>query len=199
MEVDATNPTEMGHAEVHKGSGLAVAKDKKRWYVAECKPTRERTICSMLNDAGFESFVASRIEEKVYKSRNRYKKETAIIPGKVFVHTTEDKLMEIMLSYSSVHRFMLNHAAKDRAYAFVSDVEMQMLQFMLGRAENPVHITAASLKVNQKVKVLRGTLSGLEGLFYKEGRAAFVVIKLTMGISHYVFTEVPIEDIQVIE
>ena len=66
---------------------------------------------------------------------------------------------------------------------------------MLGKADNPVLTTSDSLKVNQKVKVIRGALTGLEGWFYKEEHASFVVIKVTMGTSHYVYTEVPIEDI----
>ena len=104
--------------------------------------------------------------------------------------------MNIMLGYSSVHRFMLNRSTKDRTYACVPEHEMQQLQYILGQAENPVLITAGSLKVNQKVRVMRGALAGLEGWFYKEGHTSFVVIKVTMGTNHYVYTEVPIEDIQ---
>ena len=73
---------------------------------------------------------------------------------------------------------------------------MRQLQYMLGHAENPVLMIVESLKVNQKVRVMRGPLAGLEGWFYKEGHASFVVIKVTMGTSHYVYTEVSLEDIQ---
>lgn len=195
-EVDTTNHAETSPADLHKGSGFAVGSGQEKWYIAECKPTKEGTVRTMLTKAHFEVYLASRIEEKVYESRNRYKKETVVIPGKVFVRTTEDKLMDIMLGYSSVHRFMLNRSAKDRTYACVPEHEMQQLQYILGNAENPVLITAGSLKVNQKVRVMRGALTGLEGWFYKEGHTSFVVIKVTMGTNHYVYTEVPIEDIQ---
>ena len=110
--------------------------------------------------------------------------------------TEEPKLMEIMLAFSSVWRFMLDRTAKDRRFAFVSEDDMQNLQYMLGRASNPVLITADSLKVGQKVRVVRGALASLEGWYYKEGHASFIVIKVTMGTSHYVYTEVPIEDIK---
>ena len=43
---------------------------------------------------------------------------------------------------------------------------------------------------------MRGALSGLEGWYYKEGHSSYVVIKVTMGTNHYVYTEVPLEDIQ---
>ena len=179
-------------------SGFAVGSGEVRWYIAECKPTKEKLVRTMLQKANYEVYVASRVEEKVYANRTRHTKEAVLISGKVFVRTTEDQLMPIMLGYSSVWRFMMNRAAQGRSYAFVSDQEMQQLQYILGKATNPVHITADSLQVNQRIKVMRGALAGLEGWYYKEGHASYVVIKFSMGISHYVFTEIPIEDIQLL-
>ena len=179
-------------------SGFAVGNGEVRWYIAECKPTKEKLVRTMLQKANYEVYVASRVEEKVYANRTRHTKEAVLISGKVFVRTTEDQLMPIMLGYSSVWRFMMNRAAQGRSYAFVSDQEMQQLQYILDKATNPVHITADSLKVNQRIKVMRGALAGLEGWYYKEGHASYVVIKFSMGISHYVFTEIPIDDIQLL-
>lgn len=179
-------------------SGFAVGNGEVRWYIAECKPTKEKLVRTMLQKANYEVYVASRMVERIYANRTRHTKEAVLISGKVFVRTTEDQLMPIMLGYSSVWRFMMNRAAQGRSYAFVSDQEMQQLQYILGKATNPVHITADSLKVNQRIKVMRGALAGLEGWYYKEGHASYVVIKFSMGISHYVFTEIPIEDIQLL-
>ena len=197
MNVDTQKNTEMGRADLHKGSGFAVETGREKWYIAECKPTKERTVRTMLEKAGYQVYVASRIEEKVYKSRNRYKKETVVIPGKVFVRTEEGKLMSILVNYSPVYRFMLNRASMNRSYAIVPEDEMRQLQYVLGDAENPVYITAESLRVGQKVKVMRGPLAGLEGWYYKEGHSSYIVIRLTMGTSHYVYTEVSLEDIQI--
>ena len=195
-DVETTNDAEMSPADLHKGSGLAVDSGKEKWYIAECKPTKEGTIRTMLTKADYNVYVASCTEEKVYKSRNRYKKETVVIPGKVFVRTEESKLMGILLGYSSVHRFMMNRSTKVRTYAFVPEDEMQQLQYVLGKAENPVLITAESLKIDQKVQVMRGALAGLNGWYYKKGRTSYIVIKVTMGTNHYVYTEIPIEDIR---
>ena len=185
----------MSPTTLHKDSGFAVSDANTRWFIAECKPTKEGTIRTMLQNADYEVYVASRNEMKVYKSRNRRIKETVMIPGKVFVRTEETKLMSIMLGYSSVWRFMIDRTAKDRRYAFVPEDEMQQLQYMLGKADNPVLITTDSLKVDQKVKVIRGALAGLEGWYYKGGHTSYIVIKVTMGTNHYVYTEVPLEDV----
>ena len=183
-------------ADLHKGSGFAVKNGQARWYIAECKPTKEGTIRTMLTNANYEVYVASKVEEIIYKSRNRRKKETVVIPGKVFVHTEEANLMKIMLGYSSVYRFMINRSSEAHSYAFVPDDQMQQLQYVLGHAENPVHLTADHLHLDQKVKVMRGALAGLEGWFFKEGNTVNIVIKMEMGSNHFIYTEVPIEDIQ---
>jgi len=186
----------MSPTALHKDSGFAISRANAKWFIAECKPTKEGTIRTMLQNAEYEVYVASRSEVKVYKSRNRRTKETVMIPGKLFVRTEESKLMDIMLAYSSVWRFMIERTAKERKYAFVPEHEMQQLQYMLGNADNPVLVTTESLRVDQKVKVMRGALAGLEGWFYKGGHTSYVVIKVTMGTNHYVYTEVPIEDIK---
>ena len=189
----------MSPVRLHKDSGIAVSSANKKWFIAECKPTKEGTIRTMLQNADYEAYVASRSEVKIYKSRNRRIKETVMIPGKVFVRTNESELMRIMLDHSSVWRFMLDRTTKERRYAFVPEHEMQQLQYMLGNADNPVLITTDSLKVDQKVKIIRGALAGLDGWFYKEGHTSYIVIKVEMGTSHYVYTEVSLEDIQLCE
>ena len=197
-EVLVTHKAKMSPADMLKGSGFAVSKDEPHWYIAECKPTKERTVRTMLEKANYQVFVASRIEDKIYANRTHQTKETILIPGKVFVYTEKSKLMDILHSYSSVWRFMINRTSEDKEFAFVPETEMQQMQYVLGKANNPVQITAASLKINQRIRVMRGPLAGLEGGFYKEGRTSYIVIKVTMGTTHHVFTEVPIEDIQLL-
>ena len=197
-EIQNLQDTPQRPGDMLTASGFAVGNGDLRWYIAECKPTKEKLVRTMLQKANYEVYVASRMVERIYANRTRHTKEAVLISGKVFVRTTEDQLMPIMLGYSSVWRFMMNRSAQGRSYAFVSDQEMQQLQYILGKATNPVHITADSLKVNQRIKVMRGALAGLEGWYYKEGHASYIVIKFSMGISHYVFTEIPIEDIQLL-
>ena len=182
MEQDnhSTASANLSQADTHKGSGFAVGSTPVRWYIAECKPTKEGTIRTMLKNAHYEVYVASLIKEVVYKSRNRRMTEKIVIPGKVFVRTEVSSLMPIMRDYSSVRRFMINRLSEGRSYAYVPDDQMQQLQYMLGHASNPVHLTAADLKLNQKIRVMRGSLEGLEGWYYKDGHTSYVVVKSSM-------------------
>lgn len=183
----------------HKGSGFAVS--NAHWYIAECKPTRERTIREMLKKAGYEAYVASQKEKHRYKSGNTRVVEHVILSGRVFVHTEEARLVDILTSFSSVYRFQINRAAAldkygNKPFAFVPPVEMDRLMDILDKSEKPVVITDVKLKLNQAVKVVSGPLAGLEGLFYREGSATYIVIKVSMGHNHYAYTEVSSEDIK---
>ena len=183
----------------HKGSGFAVS--NAQWYIAECKPTRERTIREMLKKVGYEVYVASQTEKHRYKSGNTRTVEHIILPGKVFVRTEEANLVSIMTSFSSVYRFQLNRAAAEDKYgnkpfAFVPTADMNRLMDFLQKSEKPVVITDIKLKLDQEVKVVSGPLAGFDGRFYREGPATYIVIKVALGSNHYAYTEVSINDIQ---
>ena len=202
-EQESPSETSVSPADdLHNGSGFAVPNAK--WYIAECKPTRERTIRTMLQKANYEAYVASRMEVHTYKSRNKRQVEKVVIPSKVFVHTEQSNLIKILYEYSAVYRFMLNKAvATDkngiRPFAVVPDDQMQQLQYVLGYASNPVFLTADDLELNQKIRIMRGPLTGLEGFFFKKGHSTYIVVKVEMGTRHYVYTEVSIDDVQTIE
>lgn len=199
QEINVSETANMSPAALHKGSGVAV--ENAKWYIAECKATRERMVRTMLQKAGYEVYIASQVETHVYKSRNRRDVEKILLPCKVFVYTEKKNLMDIMLAHSSVYRFQMEKAAKtdqygSKPFAFVPDDQMQQLQYVLGKAKNPVSFTADDLVLNQKVKIMRGPLAGVEGWFYQKGPTSYIVIKVEMGFSHYAYTEILVEDVQ---
>jgi transcription antitermination factor NusG len=172
-----------------------------KWFIAECKPTRERTLRSSLERAGYDVYVASQTETKVYASRNRRKIETIVIPGKIFIHTTEADLWNILLANPGIYRFMINKASSDRekgmrVYAYVSDFEMQQLQYVLSNAPNPVMFTTKELSLGQQIEVMRGPLIGLKGELARIESATYIVLKMEMGERNYVFTEIPVQDVR---
>ena len=115
-ESNTSNIAKESQADEHKGSGFAVS--NAQWYIAECKPTRERTVREMLKKVGYEAFVVSQKEKHRYKSGNTRIVERVILPGKVFVHTEENSLVNIMTSFSSVYRFQINRAAAQNKVFF---------------------------------------------------------------------------------
>jgi len=172
-----------------------------QWYIAECKPTRERMIGKMLTNDDYQVYLACKVEEKRYKSRNRYRREIPFLPGKFFVFTEEKLLMDILLKYPSVHRFMLNRAACDReqnkrVYAYITEEERQRLENILTNAPRPITITADKLELGQEIEVTQGPLKGIKGHLYSKDKASYLVLKMEMGTTHYIYTEINIQDIQ---
>lgn len=186
-----------GHAELHNGSGVAVADGK--WYIGECKPTKERTIRKALEKANYDVYVASQTETKVYASRNRRDVETIVIPGKIFIRTTETELWNILLTNPGIYRFMINRASSDqekgkRVFAYVPDAEMQQLRYVLNNAQNPVMFTTRELSLGQQIEVTRGPLIGLKGELAMIENSSYIVLKMEMGERNYVFTKIPVQD-----
>lgn len=178
--------------------------DKVKWFIAECKPTRERIIRNDLEKAGYEVFVASQKETKIYKSRNKREVEHVLLTGRIFVHIEEKRLMEILLAFSSVWRFQKNRAAScdehgNLPFAFVPEDQMQQLQYVLGQAPNPVIMSSEDFVPGQEVRVMRGPLVGLKGWFHQKGNTTYVVIRFEMGETNYIYSEVPLEDVQPVE
>ena len=180
---------------MQNGSGTGASELK--WYIGECKPTRERTIRKSL-EKRYEVYVATLKETKVYASRNRREVEKIVIPGKIFIHTTEAHLWDILLDYPGIYRFMINRAASDRekgkrVFAYVRE------QYVLNNAPNPVMITTQQLSLGQKIEIMRGPLIGLQGELAKIENTSYIVLKMEMGERNYVLTEISVQDIRPVE
>ena len=178
-----------------------VVTDSLGWYIAECKPTKERSLRRSFESAGYEVYVASQKRIHVYACRNRREVETVVIPGKIFVRTTEDKIWDLLLAFSAIHRFMIDRVASDpergrRVYACVSDSEMQQMQNILNNAPNPVMFTTEELTLGQRIEVVRGPLKGLSGKLARIDKVSYIVLQMKMGEHNYVFTEISIQDVK---
>lgn len=172
-----------------------------KWYIAECKPTRERTLRTALEKAGYVVYVASQKVTRVYASRNRRVVENIVIPGKIFIRTTEVDIWKILSDNSGIHRFMIDRASSDpakgkRVYACVPEQEMQQLQYILNNAPNPVMFSANELSLGQQIEIMRGPLKGLKGELATVENATYIVLKMEMGESNYIFTEISVQDIR---
>ena len=199
-EVIASDKANSSYADLHRGG---VIESDEKWYIGECKPTKERTIRKSL-EKRYEVYVASLKETKVYASRNRREVEKIVIPSKIFIRTTEAHLWDILLEYPHIYRFMIDRAASDRekgkrVFAYVRDEEMQQLRYVLDNAPNPVMITTQQLSLGQKIEIMRGPLIGLKGEFAKIENSTYIVLKMEMGERNYVLTEISVQDIRPVE
>lgn len=92
--------------------------------------------------------------------------EAVIINSKIFIRATEKQRLSV-LSHPYIYRFMVNPTGHEvnghKPIATVNDDEIQKLRFMLGQSDYPVEISETRYKAGNKVRIIRGSLKGLEG------------------------------------
>ena len=150
------------------GVGDAVGIGKSQWYVAIVKHNTEKSCASKLENLHIEHYLPSQTEYKVWKNGRKAKVERVVIPSTIFIRCTEAERREIV-KLPFINRFMTNKSGttanyKHKPLAIIPEVQIEEMKFMLGQSEMPVEIIGHSLKNGDRVRIIRGYLTGLEGI-----------------------------------
>lgn len=138
------------------------------WFVAIVHYHSEKQSAEKLTKMGVETYLPTQKEIRVWKNGRKSKVDRIVIPSTIFIHCTEEERMEIV-KLPFIYRFMTNKAGTasanlgNKPLAVIPDDEIERLKFMLGQSDIPVTITDRPYQVGDTVKVIRGTLAGLEG------------------------------------
>lgn len=151
---------------VPQGVDGAVGVSGARWFVAIVNSRHEKAVAQKLAETGLETYVASQKELRVWANGRRKLIERVVIPSMVFVRCTERERLEIV-NYPYISRFLVNRTSVgvglNKPVAIIGDAEIRRLQFMLGQSDTPVEFTPTEYRINDTVRVLRGSLRGLCG------------------------------------
>lgn len=145
----------------------AVGMNKSRWFVAIVNHNSEKKVSEQLTKIGVVNYLPTQSEVRVWRNGRKSKVDRVVIPSTIFVYCTESRRRELVaLPY--IFRFMTNKAGalKDsinKPLAIIPDREIERLKFMLGQSDIPVEISKMPFKNGDKVRVIRGSLVGLEG------------------------------------
>ena len=133
------------------GTGEGVA-HSKRWYVALVRMHHEKKVAERLDKMGIENFVP--VQQEVHQWSDRRKVvESVLLPMMVFVHADP----------------------KERP-----DEQMARFRFMLDYSEEAICMNSAPLARGEKVRVIKGPLTGLVGeLVTVDGRSK-IAVRLNM-------------------
>lgn len=185
------------------GVGALRGTETLRWYVAIVNNRSEKAVAERLTDAGIENYVPTQTVYRMWKNGRKAKVAKVMIPAVVFIHCTE-KVRREVVTLPYIFRFMTNKAVcdDDRPYrkpiAVVSDEEIKRLQFMLGQSDIPVAISERPFRVGDRVRVIRGSLAGLEGevLDMKSAQSELVVSLEFFGCAKLLIDTVNLEVIK---
>lgn len=149
-----------------KGVDGAVGVPGAKWFIAIVNNRSEKSCAEKLAKMGLESYVPTQTVVKIWRNGRKAKVDRVAIPTVVFIRCSEEQRKEIV-ALPFIFRFMVNKAAPattlGKPLAVVSDDEISRLKFMLGQSDIPVTITERPYEIGDRVRVIRGSLAGLEG------------------------------------
>lgn len=160
----------------------AVGVSNRHWFVAIVGRNTEKACRERLTALGYESYVATQIETRVWRSGQKKQVERVLISNLLFIHVTERERREIVkLPY--INYFLTDKAGHTNDFgrhplAVIPDSQMEMLQFMLYHAESPVTFTPEPLHLGDHIRVIRGQLTGCEGYVTMEGNQTHLVVRI---------------------
>lgn len=144
----------------------AVGVSTPKWYVAIVNSRHEKAVQEKLTKLNIESYVATQKELRVWSNGKRKLIDRVVISSVVFIKCTEKERREIV-SLPYINRFMVNRTTISgtlrRPVAVIPDIEIEKLKFMLGQTDTPVEFIPTEFHVHDNVRVIRGSLRGLEG------------------------------------
>ena len=136
------------------GTGEGVA-HSKRWYVALVRMHHEKKVAERLDKMGIENFVP--VQQEVHQWSDRRK---------------------VVLSFSTVSRYMVMRG--ESSPTIIPDEQMARFRFMLDYSEEAICMNSAPLARGEKVRVVKGPLTGLVGeLVTVDGRSK-IAVRLNM-------------------
>ena len=146
------------------GAGDAVGVPDRKWFIAVVNNNAEKSTAAKLIALGYDTYVATQEEFRIWRNGKRAKVDRVVIPSVVFVKCTEaERLQIVALPY--INRFMTDRASAAKTHANIATVppeQIDTLRFMLGNSDTPVTISGEYVK-GDKVRIARGRLRGLEG------------------------------------
>lgn len=179
----------------------AVGVPKKYWFVAIVNNKSERQCAKKLGKLGFECYVPTQEEIHIWRTGVKKIVDRIIIPSIVLIHTTEAERKQCIVTLPYINRFMTNRARKKDDFgkhpvAIIPDDQVMQLKFMLGHADAPVEFESTWFKLGDKVRIIRGGLTGLVGNVHrKQIGKSYVVVKIDcLGFAS---VEVPLENIEI--
>jgi transcription antitermination factor NusG len=151
---------------------------------------------------GYEVYLPVQEVVSVWKDGRRKLRERIVLPNLLFVRLTELERKEVV-AFPFVKRFMVDRAGQTDAYnrhplAVIPDEQMERFKFMLGQNEMEIFMEPLALKIGDAVRIIRGSLVGLEGHVY-QGNAGKSCVAVKLDFLGCAIAEVALSDIELIQ
>jgi transcription antitermination factor NusG len=166
---------------------MEIANRTINWYAARVKYRTEKKIKVFLEEKAIEHFIPFRRVVMEYKGK-KIQKEKPEVPCLVFVRTD----YRTALSIPSESGFSLTYIKnmETKKVQVIPDKQMEDFMFLLDFSESTFRMENSSLRRGDKVRVIKGPFSGIEGELVRIKGHKRVVVRLE-GIFSLVTTYIP--------
>ena len=161
-------------------TGRSVA-HPKRWLVALVRVSHEKKTSERLSKMGIENFLP--VQQEVHQWSDRRKVvERVLLPMMIFVHVDLYEQKEVLTLGTP---------------AVIPDEQMHRFKFMLDYSDETINMSTSPLSPGEKIKVIKGPLSGLQGELVTVNGKSKVAVRLTMlGCA---FVDIPVGCVEPLE
>ena len=175
---------------------------QRRWFIAFVGNNQEKSVSRRLEGMGYKVYLPVQEVVSVWKDGRRKLRERIVLPNLLFVRLTELERKEVV-AFPFVKRFMVDRAGQTDAYnrhplAVIPDEQMERFKFMLGQNETEIFMEPLTLKIGDAVRIIRGSLVGLEGHVY-QGNAGKSCVAVKLDFLGCAIAEVALSDIELIQ
>lgn len=164
--------------------GNAVGVPNREWFIAIVRNNTECSCCDKLSKLGYDCFAATQVENIKNQSGKMTAKTRVILPSTIFIYVNESERKQVV-SLPYVNKFMTDRAStKDcfnrHSLAKIPAAQIERLRFMLGHSDSPVSIVERHFQIGDRVRIIRGSLKGLEGNISRSPNKTILYIDLDM-------------------
>lgn len=165
------------------GSAVNVTDDRearsKFWIAAYTRPKSEKKAATELaKNPGIGTYAPTQVVIKQWSDRKK-KVEVVVIPMVIFAEVSSDEDILTIKKHPLILKILTLPGRKEPAQ--IPSKQIEQLKFMLNESEEPVEFVKVNFKVSDEVKVVRGHLSGLEGVVQRTSDGqAFIIITIDL-------------------
>ena len=165
----------------------------RQWLVAYVQSCLEKKTAQRLTSMGIECYLP--VQNEIHQWSDRRKKvERLVIPMMIFVHVDLYEQKEV-LTLGSISRYMVLRG--ESTPAVIPDEQMHRFKFMLDYSDETINMSTSPLSPGEKIKVIKGPLSGLQGELVTVNGKSKVAVRLTMlGCA---FVDIPVGCVEPLE
>jgi len=166
---------------------IDVGQEASPWWVLYTRHQHEKAVAEMLSAKGFEVFLP------LYESIRRWKDRSKMLmlplfPGYVFVRGGLSRRLQVVTT-PGVHMILFH----GEQVAIIPEVEIQAIR---SAVEGPFRVEPHPfLKCGERVRVVRGSLEGVEGILVRKKNLYRLVLSVDM-MAKSVAVEIDATDVQ---